>query len=153
MASPLSQKDRLLSLSTPLGADVLCIKQANITERLSDLFVMHLEMICDLSKESSVKAESLLGKSVTLTVELPGKKKRYFNGIVSRFAKTDEDERFAYFEAEVVPQIWLLTLKTNCRIFQDKSVKDILHKVLEGFQIEDKLQGSFTSVDYCVQYR
>jgi type VI secretion system secreted protein VgrG len=153
MASPLSQKERLLSLATPLGADVLCIQQASINERLSNLFVMHLEMIADHDKASSVKAESLLGQSVTLTVELPGKKKRYFNGIVSRFAEGHRDERFVYFHAEVVPQIWLLTLKSNCRVFQDKSIPDILKQVLQGIDIEDKLQGSFTKIDYCVQYR
>ena len=44
MASPLSQKDRLLSLATPLGADVLCVTEADIAERLSELFVMQVEM-------------------------------------------------------------------------------------------------------------
>src|SRR4029079_2319195 len=49
--------------------------------------------------------------------------------------------------------IWLMTLKTNCRVFQDKSVRDILKDMLQGFDIEDKLQGNFTKIDYCVQYR
>jgi type VI secretion system secreted protein VgrG len=59
-----------------------------------------------------------------------------------------------------VPWLWLLTLKSESRIFQNKSVVDIIKAVF------DELKSSFPDVsyrdatstehvplDYCVQYR
>jgi type VI secretion system secreted protein VgrG len=153
MADNLSQANRLMSLATQAGADVLCIERATITERISKPFSMQFDMLAEKSKAGSVNAKTLLGSSATLTVELPRNKKRYFNGIISRLAETGVDDRFAYYRAEVVPQLWLLTMRTNCKIFQDKTVPDVLKEVLQGFDVSWNLQGQFAKLDYCVQYR
>src|SRR3954470_12985108 len=97
MADPITQQNRLMSLNTPAGADVLCIENANITERLSRPFTMQLDLIAEKSKASSIKYDQLLGNNVTLTVQLPGEKKRYFCGMVSRFSEPGKDLRFAYY--------------------------------------------------------
>src|SRR4051812_3578268 len=103
MADEIKQTDRLMSLSTPAGADVLCMESANITERLSQPFTMQFDLLAEKSKKSSIKFDQLPGNNVTLTVRLPGGKKRYFCGIVSRFSEGGEDERFAYYRLEAVP--------------------------------------------------
>src|SRR5881392_466820 len=122
MADEIKQAGRIMSLATPAGADVLCIERANITERLSKPFVMQFDLLAESSKASSIKFDQLLGNNVTLTVELPGDKKRYFCGMVSRFTEAGTDHRFAYYRMEVVPWLWLLTLTTDCKVFQDKTV-------------------------------
>ena len=161
MAEAITQKNRLMSVKTPLGEDVLCIDRAAITERVSHPFGMQLEFLAEESKESSVKHDQIVGQLVTLTLELPGKKKRFFNGMVSRFSKAGKDERFVFYRAEVVPWLWLLTLSSDCKVFQDQKIPDILEKVFKEWQgkfpelvkFENKLEGSYTKVDYCVQYR
>jgi type VI secretion system secreted protein VgrG len=57
------------------------------------------------------------------------------------------------FEADLVPQLWLLTKNVQSRIFQQKSVPDILKEVLKGLDFTSEIQGTFAPRDYCVQYR
>src|SRR4051794_9964311 len=101
MPDALKQAGRVMSVATPLGEDVLCIDRATITERISAPFTVQLDLLADVANVSKVKHDQLIGKPVTLTVELPGdNKKRHFNGMVSRFSAGGRDERFAYYRAE-----------------------------------------------------
>lgn len=161
MADLITQEGHLMSLKTPAGDDVLCIENANITERLARPFVMQLDLRAEKSKAGSIDYQKLLGESVTLTVGLPKDKKRYFSGMVSRFSEAGQDERFAYYRMEVVPWLWLLTLTTDCKVFQGKTVPDIIEAIFKEWQgkysqvvkFDNKLSGSYTKLDYCVQYR
>lgn len=161
MADAIKQDGRIMSLKTPAGDDVLCISRATINEGVSKPFGMQLEMLAELSKASSIEYDQLVGKGVTLTTELPGGKTRHFHGMISRFSQAGQDERFAYYRAEVVPWLWLLALTSDCKVFQDETFPDIIEKVFKEWQgkfpelvnFENKLQGSYTKVDYCVQYR
>ena len=69
----------------------------------------------------------------------------------------DQDQRFRYYQAQIVPWLWLLTLTTNCRIFQGLNVPDIIDKVFKERNVGEfrfALQpGDYTARDYCVQYR
>jgi type VI secretion system secreted protein VgrG len=56
----------------------------------------------------------------------------------------------------MVPWLWFLTRTTDCRIFQEKTVPDIIKQVFGdlGFtDIEDRLSSSYRTLTYCVQYR
>jgi len=161
MPDPLKQKGRVMSVATPLGEDVLCIDRASITERISKPFGMQFEFLADVANISKVKHDQLVGKGVTLTVELPGDKKRHYHGMVSRFSAGGRDERFAYYRAEVVPWLWLLTLSSDCKVWQNKTTPEIIEEVFKEWQgkfsdlvkFENKLTGDYLKVDYCVQYR
>ncbi len=63
---------------------------------------------------------------------------RYFNGIVASFEFRGGDKEFNVFRARVVPSLWLLTLNTNTRVFQDQSVVDVFKKVLAPYSIAPK---------------
>jgi type VI secretion system secreted protein VgrG len=161
MPDPLKQKGRVMSVATPLGEDVLCIDRASITERISRPFAMQFEFLADVANMSKVKHDQLVGKGITLTVELSGDKKRHFHGMVSRFSAGGRDPRFAYYRAEVVPWLWLLTLSSDCKVWQNKTVPEIIEDVFKEWQgkfsdlvkFENKLTGDYLKVDYCVQYR
>ena len=60
---------------------------------------------------------------------------------------------FTRYQAEIVPQLWLLTRKAQSRIFQQIAVPDILKQVLTGLDVAYQLQGTYKPRDYCVQYR
>ncbi|MGH9646366.1 MAG: type VI secretion system Vgr family protein, partial [Bryobacteraceae bacterium] len=66
-----------------------------------------------------------------------------------------KEERFAYFQLEIVPTLARLASRTDCRIFQSLSVADIVKKVLGDGNVEfkDALTKTYTPRDYCVQYR
>jgi type VI secretion system secreted protein VgrG len=146
------QENRLMELSTPLGKDVLLLQELRGREGLSQMFRFDLHL---LSEEKAIKYEDIVGKKVTITLRHGDKKKRYINGVVSRFVQGKKDDRFTHYEAEVVPALWFLTRTADCRIFQNKTVPDILKEVLNEHSVQNKssLTGSYQPREYCVQYR
>lgn len=157
MTEEFTQDGRLLRFTSPLGKDVLLVNDVTISEGISRPFVLELGLMAQLSKSSRVVAQDMLGKRVSLNMQLPQGRERLFNGIVSRFAETDRDSRFRFFHCQVVPWLWLLTLRSNCRIFQRKKVIDIVESVMGGYRLAKfrhlLADDEHIVRDYCVQYR
>jgi len=83
---------------------------------------------------------------------------RHVHGIVANFELIGLGTRLATYRVRVVPQAWLLTQRFDCRIFQSKSVIDIIKEVakgggIPGDRVKFVMQGSYAPRDYCVQYR
>ena len=94
----------------------------------------------------------MLGKPIRVSLELAGGGARFFNGYCSRISQGNRDELFTRYRLEVVPALWFLSKNVQTRIFQQKSVPDILKKVLENLDVKWELTGKFEPRDYCVQY-
>jgi len=149
-----TQETRIIAVQTPLGGDVLLLQKLSGAEGISRLFTFHLDL---LSENSSISFSDIVGQRVTITIHAANGHDRYVNGFISRFIQTGKDNRFAHYQADVVPWLWFLTRNANCRIFQQKSPLDIVKQVFQdlGFsgQFKDKTQGPFPQLEYCVQYR
>jgi type VI secretion system secreted protein VgrG len=145
------QADRSMTVTTPLGADVLLLVGCYGTEGLSSLFSFQLDVIAENRREISF--DKLLGQKVTASLSLDAESQRYFSGICGRVSQGSRDSDFTAYRLEIVPQLWLLTRKAQSRIFQRLSVPDILKKVFDGLDVSYKLQGTFEPRDFCVQYR
>ncbi len=130
----LLQQDRLVSLATPLGKDVLLVESLEGTESVSALFRFQLALV---SEKRDIALKDLVGQNVTLVIELVGKKMRYFNGFVSRFSQGDVDSRVSHYYLEVVPWLWFLTRTADCRIFQRKTVPDIIQQIFKDLGFTD----------------
>ena len=150
-----TQTNRVLQVTTPLGDDKLLITGFRGSESISNLFFFEMDLIAENSTE--VDFSKLVGKEITVKIATPGNGSdpdwRYIDGICAAFSQADRNERFTRFSAEVVPKVWLLTQQSQSRIFQQKSVPDILKAVLTGFDCSWKLQGQYEPREYCVQYR
>jgi len=148
------QANRLLMLKTPLGPDVLEVTSFSGREELSRPFSFRLEMI---SRNNAIQPAQIVGKNVTFGIKLPDGTPRYFNGIVSRFFAGDEDrEGRRKYRAKVVPWLWFLKRTSDCRIFQNKSVPDIVQQIFKDLGFSDfslQLKGNHPPWEYCVQYR
>lgn len=147
------QPVRPVELTSPLGADVLLFHRMSATESLGRLFEFTLDV---LSADHNVKLEDLLGKPLTVHLEIAGGGRRHFNGIVSQISFEGSVGRLAHYSLSLHPWLWYLTRTTDCRIFQNKTVPDIIKEVFRdlGFSdFEDALSGSYEPWDYCVQYR
>jgi type VI secretion system secreted protein VgrG len=165
MAEAITQANRLLAVSTPAGEDVLLLDSFAGQEGISRPFRFVLRMVSQVEggNPQKVKPHDLVGESMTVRVELssPGSgaksSERYLTGLCERFAKEDQDDEFAYFSAVIVPWFSFLNYATNCRIFQDKDVTQIVQQVVSelGYssQLRLDLSKSYTTRDYCVQYR
>lgn len=144
------QKNRTLSLTTPLGKDKLLLVGFSGSEGLSELFRFQLDALAE--SRTDIAFDKLLGRTATVEVELPGGSKRYFNGIVNRCGQAGRDMTFTSYRLELVPQLWLLTKRVQSRIFQHVSIPNILKEVFRGYDVEYSIQGTFHPRDYCVQY-
>jgi len=149
----LKQTDRLMQFSTPLGKDVLVIEGLEGAEGISRLFEFNLELLADAG--TSVDPKSIVGSKVNVAIllgDVTGA--RYISGIVASFEQMASDDEFDYYHARVVPGMWQLTLSANCRVFQDKTVLDIVKSVIGeyGLTISDQTSASYKQLSYCTQY-
>lgn len=150
---PYTQANRQFSVSTPLGEDVLLLVRFNGEEGISRPFSFDLEMA---SENDSISFDAMVGKKVTVRATVADEGERYWNGFVTRFAQTGRDEDLTIYHATVVPWLWFLMESTNCKIFQNMTVPDIIYKVFGdlGFtDYEPRGLGSYPTREYCVQYR
>jgi type VI secretion system secreted protein VgrG len=161
MSGP-SQALRQIAISTPLGDDVLSVRRCSIREEISRLFRIDLDLI---SKKSDINFDDIIGKNVTLRLELDDQT-RYFNGFISRFVQTRTERSYSVYRATVVPWLWFLTRTSDCRIFQqsmeeppdEMTVPGMILKLFKDFGFEtlvsdEGLSESYREWEFCVQYR
>jgi len=150
---PYTQEGRLITLTTPLGEDVLLLAGFSGHEAISRLFSFHLDL---LTEHGPIDFTQIIGKNVTISVAQSDNTLRYFNGMVNQFAQSGSDTNFMHYQMEVVPWTWMLTRYADCKIFHNKKVGDILEQVFQdrGFQDYNlSLNGGYSPLEYCVQYR
>ncbi|MBK7827169.1 type VI secretion system tip protein TssI/VgrG [Nannocystis sp.] len=121
-------------------------------EGLSGLFEFHSELA-----GGEVDLAAIVDKPGVLKIggiEAP----RFISGVISSFEYVGQSRHLQLYEAQLVPWIWRLQHRHDCRIFQDLGTPDILKEVLtqaglaaEGFRLD--LLGEYAPRNYCVQYR
>ncbi|MDR2439609.1 MAG: type VI secretion system tip protein VgrG [Planctomycetaceae bacterium] len=106
-------------------------------------------------RDAHFDLEKILGKPIIIAFNLPdGKAKRYINGIVTRIEQGQTKQRGTEYILEIRPKLWLLTLKSNCAVYQKKNVIEIVTGILqkENINVSNKTSGSFPKLEYVVQY-
>ena len=121
---------RSISITTPLGSDVLLLTGFSGREAISELFDFQLDLVA--ANSAQIPFEPFLGQPATVSLTLPTGGQRFFSGIVSRFSQGARGPKVTSYRAEVVPSFWLSTRRQTSRIFQQLSVPDILQQVLAG---------------------
>jgi type VI secretion system secreted protein VgrG len=149
----LTQATREIAIQTPLGDDKLLLRTFRGEEFLSRLFDFELDLA---SEDPSIVYDNIIGQNVTIQVTLADGSERYWNGWISRFIQMQRDSVAAAYRATMVPWLWFLGQTTDCRIFQNKTVPDLIKQIFQENGYSDfsmRLYGSFAPRDYCVQYR
>lgn len=156
MSDP-TQQSRFLSLTTVLGANKLVIEKLTGEEKLGQPFAYRA--VAGAVKDD-IDVNRIVGTKVSVrldTAVLEGESKRYFSGMVSRIDQVGFDEHgMSLYELTIVPWLWLLKRTSDCRIFQNLTVPEILQKVFSDFPVADfrlDLKGQYPQREYCVQYR
>lgn len=109
-----------------------------------------------LSLRGDIKANELLGKSVSVVLTTPHDTQREFNGLAAGFFQLGAQGRYHRYLIVVRPWTWLLTRTSDCKIFQDKTVREVIEEVFKEHPYADfefQLTGSYRTWRYCVQYR
>jgi len=145
------------------GAPEIEVAYFQAQERISEPFVVHVA----LAGTSQIRYEDVIQKEALLTLS-GGEADRYFHGIVRKFEHTGKSGTKFLYQAEIVPSLMLLSLKQDCRIFQDKKVQnqgvqgqkiqDIVAQIFQKSGIpadryEFRLKNKDRLRKFCVQYR
>jgi type VI secretion system secreted protein VgrG len=138
-----------LSASGPFGSVTLTAFSAD--EAISTLFRFELTFVADPAHP--VAFDGTLGHEVTVTLPSQGTP-RFFSGICSRISEGSDGRRFTY-QMQLVPKLALLEHAAQSRIFQDKSVAEIVQKVLSdrGIPFQSSLTRTYPKRNFIVQYR
>jgi type VI secretion system secreted protein VgrG len=153
MAGGLSQDGRIGSLTTPLGENVLVLSQVEANEALSELFDIRIEVV---SEQQNVDFNSALGLNCAVTINTIDQLKRYFNGVLVEASWSGVRGDLYVYKLVLRPWVWLLGHSSDCRIFSNKTVPEIIKQVFQdrGFSdFRDALTESYPSLEYTVQYR
>ena len=147
------QSTRLAQVNCPLGPDVLLLNSMGGGEELGRLFDYQMQLT---SSDANIDLNQLLGKPMGLSVQLDDGSQRYFHGIVARCSQNVDSGQFASYQVTLRPWLWLLSRTSDCRIFQNLSIPQIIKQVFRdlGFSdFEDALSRPYREWEYCVQYR
>lgn len=138
----------------PLPAEDLLFESMSVSAGLGQLGEMQLHL---LSEKEDIAPDKLLGQLVRVSMLLrDGSTLRHFSGHCTRFGMGAPSGRHYGYAMTVRPWLWFLTRTSDCRIFQEMSVPDIVRQVFADHPIakfEFKLFRSYPPWVYCVQYR
>lgn len=146
---------RLLRFYSPLPASkALLIDSLSGHSAMSEQFVFQLNL---MSTNAAIDLKDLMGKNVSVGVQLADGSENFINGYVNSFGFSHSDGGFAFYHAEVVPWLAYLKRRVNSRIFQDASVVDVLDTIFKGdynglAQYEVRTTKSYPPENYIVQY-
>jgi type VI secretion system secreted protein VgrG len=94
----MAQYNRSVTADTPLGDDQLIFYRLTGKEEIGRLFEFDVEMIRD-QKLGGVKADQLLGKGMTVNLDLPNGTTRHINGEIVQFKHTGLHGRYIKYLA------------------------------------------------------
>lgn len=150
-----SQADRLLEIETVLGRDKLLLVGLDGEEQISHPFSYTATM---LSTDHDIRPDKLIGSNATAWVMRGDGERAPVNGFIRRFtAGPVGAHEMREYRAELVPWLWFLTCTTDCRIFQNVTVPELVRQVFDDFGLVnysvEGLTGTYPKLEYCVQYR
>lgn len=130
----ISSGKRLLSMTSPLGPDVLVPVGFELEEALSQPFLGVAELI---STRESIDPDKLLHQPVCMSLNLRNGVSRQVHGLVRHFAATGAIKLRGVFgyRAEIVPRLWFLSQTEDCRVFENKATKEIVEAVLQDHKV------------------
>jgi type VI secretion system secreted protein VgrG len=156
----LSQANYPAALKTPLGDDVLVLRSFSGNEVLGQPFEFQIDA---LSEQENINFDKAIGQACTIKLKTYEQKERFFCGILTSAqwvgAEVGGQQDYCRYRLVLRPWFWLLAHRADCRIFLDKTVKDIIEKVFtdagfsSGTDFKFRTTGNYEKIKYCVQYR
>ncbi|MBH3460521.1 type VI secretion system Vgr family protein [Pseudomonas putida] len=146
-----SQSDLRYSFQPLVGKAEFEVVSFTLKEGISQPFTLELQLI---SYENDIDFGQLLDKPVLFTIWNGERPVRYVHGLVSRFSQAESGFYRTYYHALVEPQLARADLRSNWRIFQQKTVPQILELMLKRQGIAHyELRSSMDHQvrEFCVQ--
>ncbi|UJB16337.1 type VI secretion system Vgr family protein [Xanthomonas translucens] len=145
-----------ITLQSPLGKSLRFVRMS-AREELGRPYAFALHGI---SRDVAIDLRGLLGKPMAVKLVSPQGDKRHYHGIVCAAEQTGFEQieglRYSTYAFSLVPKLWLLGQRRDCRIYKNKSVPQLVRALLADVGYSDvklRLSASYAPREYCVQYR
>lgn len=148
MAAVTAERD--ITVSIPAISSEIFFARMEGEDAISSPFAYSLLIS---TTDMDVEPLTVLGSAAVITVT--GDTPRHFHGFVADFALDAICDDLTFYRMTLRPWLWFLSLDTDNRIFQNKTVPDIVEEVFAAWPdatFKLNLQGKYHKRDYCVQY-
>jgi type VI secretion system secreted protein VgrG len=131
------------------------MRQAEVRESLSQVTVTELELTCE---HADADPALLLGRDATFTMSRDGRARRV-QGVVSRVEALGVRDQKVHAKVTLVPALWALSQRRDSRVFEGKTVEQIIRTVVEAGllpyrrSVRFAMQRTMPVREQCVQYR
>jgi type VI secretion system secreted protein VgrG len=145
----------IAELHSPSGKDLEFL-QLEAEEAISQPFTYR---VLARSNNPDIDYNALVGQNVSVKLHigepLPDEP-RYFHGVVEEVMLQDSSDREYRYLLKLRPWFWFLSQTQDCKVFQNKTVLQIIDEVLADHPmalLDNRTMASYTPWVYCVQYR
>ncbi|MQS41889.1 type VI secretion system tip protein VgrG [Xanthomonas translucens pv. translucens] len=154
----LSDSGRLYRLQLP-GGDVQVVERWSGSERLSEGFVWWVDV---LSTQAGLSLEAWLGRRATLYTRLADGGESPRTGLIHEAYELGSDGGLARYRVGLVPWTWWLSQGRHSRVFQERTLVQIVEAVfadyapMASWQWSEEVTGFLAQArprSDCVQYR
>jgi type VI secretion system secreted protein VgrG len=138
--------------ASPLGPSVAFLSMTG-REALGRPFKFEVDL---LSETDSLDLKELLAKPASVLVERLDGTIRELNGLVTELALVGEHGNYSRYRCVLRPALWFLGQNRKCRIFQNKSVPEIVQDLLRERGVtdfENLITEPHRTWEFLVQYR
>lgn len=146
-----SARHRIVEVSTVFGKDKMHLQHLSGSEELGRPFRFELELLCD---DMDLKLDDQVGSGITVSFVMRNQT-RYLHGLVSQMSYAGTLGQQARYIAILRPRLWFLGHSSGNRVFQKKTVPDIVKQVFGDHghsAYSTRLSASYRTREYCVQY-
>ncbi|KDM90033.1 type VI secretion system tip protein VgrG [Photobacterium galatheae] len=129
------------------------VESFEIKERLFQPFEMKVSL---LSRDADNSLDDLVRQAGVLKLFGQGRDvSRLFHGVIREVRFLGTGRQFSRYELILVPDLWFLEQRSDCRIFQDLTINEIIESVLEeaGVTSYRMLAEVGEKQEYILQYR
>ena len=138
--------------------DSFDVREFNVEDGLSSLFNVEVVAMC---ANSAVDFEEIIGMPAKLQIKVdalayPGVVHPAWSGVVSELHHLrSEASGLSTYHFTIAPTLWLLTQRTNSRVYQQKTDLEIVKEILAEWDIAPMVECSSTykTRKYRVQYQ
>ncbi|PHM72507.1 type VI secretion system Vgr family protein [Xenorhabdus kozodoii] len=148
--------ERNIIAHSSLGDDSLIFKSLKGKEKLSTIYSFEVELF---SEKKDLDIKELRNKPISIEIKNPAnisEKPRFLSGIVREATICGYYDNYHYlYKVIIQPALFILTLNKDFRIWQKKTVPEIIQDVLNKYKIKFKneLNAKYQPLEYCTQYK
>lgn len=149
---PLGANQSWFTFSTAAGT--YAVYAFTGTERVNEPFTFVVDFV---SPDSALPTASFLGSDGLLSIADRSGGCRLVHGVIGEIRQMHTGHRFTHYQCVLVPRLRFLQETVNHRIYQSKTVVQIIDDVLREQRFspelyEFRLIGNYAPRDYCTQY-